>query len=232
MGDGDSEVSLSSLRSLCAGQRGCSSRSVPTEPGGHHLPCPPAPGTAMSMVTSLERLEQRLAVMVAAQETSQAWSSLGEEGPVCGFLFCFVSFLSSELLRNAKGQWSTGRGEGAQKGCGGSAGSGAGRAEKETGGKMEGSAAARRAGRESGSWEGARHRKRAGEGRGRQVNEHICPNALPFLLNLQPGDSFLRRIRGKCSVSGSVKGHLCCVIARSRLQSRGWREPAPTIGGF
>ncbi|XP_042665308.1 DNA (cytosine-5)-methyltransferase 3B [Centrocercus urophasianus] len=35
----------------------------------------------MSMVTSLERLEQRLAVMVAAQETSQAWSSLGEEGP-------------------------------------------------------------------------------------------------------------------------------------------------------
>ncbi|XP_076208238.1 DNA (cytosine-5)-methyltransferase 3B [Aptenodytes patagonicus] len=35
----------------------------------------------MSMVKSLERLEQRLAVMVAAQETSQAWSSLGEEGP-------------------------------------------------------------------------------------------------------------------------------------------------------
>ncbi|XP_054074836.1 DNA (cytosine-5)-methyltransferase 3B isoform X1 [Rissa tridactyla] len=37
--------------------------------------------TEMSMVKSLERLEQRLAVMVAAQETSQAWSSLGEEGP-------------------------------------------------------------------------------------------------------------------------------------------------------
>ncbi|NXG67385.1 DNM3B methyltransferase, partial [Hemiprocne comata] len=35
----------------------------------------------MSMVKSLERLEQRLAVMVAAQETSPAWSSLGEEGP-------------------------------------------------------------------------------------------------------------------------------------------------------
>ncbi|NXW42533.1 DNM3B methyltransferase, partial [Nyctiprogne leucopyga] len=35
----------------------------------------------MSVVKSLERLEQRLAVMVAAQETSQAWSSLGEEGP-------------------------------------------------------------------------------------------------------------------------------------------------------
>ncbi|XP_074699269.1 DNA (cytosine-5)-methyltransferase 3B isoform X1 [Strix aluco] len=35
----------------------------------------------MSMVKSLERLEQRLAVMVAAQETSQAWSSRGEEGP-------------------------------------------------------------------------------------------------------------------------------------------------------
>ncbi|NXJ71470.1 DNM3B methyltransferase, partial [Rostratula benghalensis] len=35
----------------------------------------------MSMVKSLERLEQRLAAMVAAQETSQAWSSLGEEGP-------------------------------------------------------------------------------------------------------------------------------------------------------
>ncbi|NXF37088.1 DNM3B methyltransferase, partial [Nyctibius bracteatus] len=35
----------------------------------------------MSMVKSLERLEKRLAVMVAAQETSQAWSSLGEEGP-------------------------------------------------------------------------------------------------------------------------------------------------------
>ncbi|KAM9218777.1 DNA (cytosine-5)-methyltransferase 3B isoform 2-T2 [Leptosomus discolor] len=35
----------------------------------------------MSMVKSLERLERRLAVMVAAQETSQAWSSLGEEGP-------------------------------------------------------------------------------------------------------------------------------------------------------
>ncbi|NXD84448.1 DNM3B methyltransferase, partial [Halcyon senegalensis] len=35
----------------------------------------------MSMVKSLERLEQRLAVMVAARETSQAWSSLGEEGP-------------------------------------------------------------------------------------------------------------------------------------------------------
>ncbi|NXE84723.1 DNM3B methyltransferase, partial [Cochlearius cochlearius] len=35
----------------------------------------------MSMVKSLERLEQRLAVMVAAQETSQAWPSLGEEGP-------------------------------------------------------------------------------------------------------------------------------------------------------
>ncbi|XP_062479791.1 DNA (cytosine-5)-methyltransferase 3B isoform X1 [Pezoporus occidentalis] len=35
----------------------------------------------MSMVKSLERLEQRLAVMVAAQETPQAWSSRGEEGP-------------------------------------------------------------------------------------------------------------------------------------------------------
>ncbi|NXL46083.1 DNM3B methyltransferase, partial [Podilymbus podiceps] len=35
----------------------------------------------MSMVKSLERLEQRLAVMVAARETSPAWSSLGEEGP-------------------------------------------------------------------------------------------------------------------------------------------------------
>ncbi|KAM9260303.1 LOW QUALITY PROTEIN: DNA (cytosine-5)-methyltransferase 3B [Cariama cristata] len=35
----------------------------------------------MSMVKSPERLEQRLAVMVAAQETSQAWSALGEEGP-------------------------------------------------------------------------------------------------------------------------------------------------------
>ncbi|NXI40591.1 DNM3B methyltransferase, partial [Galbula dea] len=35
----------------------------------------------MSMVKTLERLEQRLALMVAAQETSQAWSSLGEEGP-------------------------------------------------------------------------------------------------------------------------------------------------------
>ncbi|NXT27634.1 DNM3B methyltransferase, partial [Syrrhaptes paradoxus] len=35
----------------------------------------------MSMVKSLERLEQRLAAMVAAQETSPAWSSLGEEGP-------------------------------------------------------------------------------------------------------------------------------------------------------
>ncbi|XP_062444935.1 DNA (cytosine-5)-methyltransferase 3B [Rhea pennata] len=35
----------------------------------------------MSVVRSLERLEQRLAVMVAAQETSQAWSSRGEEGP-------------------------------------------------------------------------------------------------------------------------------------------------------
>ncbi|NWI68933.1 DNM3B methyltransferase, partial [Todus mexicanus] len=35
----------------------------------------------MSMVKSPERLEQRLALMVAAQETSQAWSSLGEEGP-------------------------------------------------------------------------------------------------------------------------------------------------------
>ncbi|NXL37874.1 DNM3B methyltransferase, partial [Glaucidium brasilianum] len=35
----------------------------------------------MSMVKSLERLEQRLAVMVAAQETSRAWSSRGEEGP-------------------------------------------------------------------------------------------------------------------------------------------------------
>lgn len=33
------------------------------------------------MVKSLERLEQRLAVMVAAQETPQAWSSRGEEGP-------------------------------------------------------------------------------------------------------------------------------------------------------
>ncbi|NXD66620.1 DNM3B methyltransferase, partial [Eolophus roseicapillus] len=36
----------------------------------------------MSMVKSLERLEQRLAVMVAAQETPQAWSSRGEEGPM------------------------------------------------------------------------------------------------------------------------------------------------------
>ncbi|NXX14828.1 DNM3B methyltransferase, partial [Podargus strigoides] len=35
----------------------------------------------MSMVKSLERLEQRLAVMVAAQETSLAWSARGEEGP-------------------------------------------------------------------------------------------------------------------------------------------------------
>ncbi|KAM6404247.1 DNA (cytosine-5)-methyltransferase 3B isoform 1-T1 [Rhynochetos jubatus] len=35
----------------------------------------------MNMVKSLERLEQRLAVMVAAQDTSPAWSSLGEEGP-------------------------------------------------------------------------------------------------------------------------------------------------------
>ncbi|NWX95148.1 DNM3B methyltransferase, partial [Nothoprocta ornata] len=35
----------------------------------------------MSMVKSLERLEQRLALMVAAQESPQAWSSLGEEGP-------------------------------------------------------------------------------------------------------------------------------------------------------
>ncbi|NXK80963.1 DNM3B methyltransferase, partial [Amazona guildingii] len=35
----------------------------------------------MSMVKSLERLEQRLAAMVAAQETPQAWSSRGEEGP-------------------------------------------------------------------------------------------------------------------------------------------------------
>ncbi|XP_061217359.1 DNA (cytosine-5)-methyltransferase 3B [Neopsephotus bourkii] len=35
----------------------------------------------MSMVKSLERLEQRLAGMVAAQETPQAWSSRGEEGP-------------------------------------------------------------------------------------------------------------------------------------------------------
>ncbi|KQL12558.1 hypothetical protein AAES_36391 [Amazona aestiva] len=33
------------------------------------------------MVKSLERLEQRLAAMVAAQETPQAWSSRGEEGP-------------------------------------------------------------------------------------------------------------------------------------------------------
>ncbi|KAM8798248.1 DNA (cytosine-5)-methyltransferase 3B isoform 2-T2 [Eudromia elegans] len=35
----------------------------------------------MSMVKSLERLERRLALMVAAQESPQAWSSLGEEGP-------------------------------------------------------------------------------------------------------------------------------------------------------
>ncbi|NXX78892.1 DNM3B methyltransferase, partial [Urocolius indicus] len=35
----------------------------------------------MSMVKSLEPLEQRLAAVVAAQETSQAWSALGEEGP-------------------------------------------------------------------------------------------------------------------------------------------------------
>ncbi|NWR65670.1 DNM3B methyltransferase, partial [Bucorvus abyssinicus] len=35
----------------------------------------------MSMVKSPERLEQRLALMVAAQETPQAWPSLGEEGP-------------------------------------------------------------------------------------------------------------------------------------------------------
>ncbi|NXN09038.1 DNM3B methyltransferase, partial [Indicator maculatus] len=35
----------------------------------------------MSMVKSLEPLEQQLALMVAAQETSPSWSSLGEEGP-------------------------------------------------------------------------------------------------------------------------------------------------------
>ncbi|NWW77225.1 DNM3B methyltransferase, partial [Climacteris rufus] len=36
----------------------------------------------MSMVKSPERLEQRLAGMVAVRETSPAWSALGEEGPV------------------------------------------------------------------------------------------------------------------------------------------------------
>lgn len=112
----------------------------------------------MSMVKSLERLEQRLAVMVAAQETSQAWSSLGEEGPVC-FLFHF--FTPSFAERQRAMCWSLGV---AAKGCCGPEGerSGAGGGRRGNRGKMEGSAGARERGE---SRRGARHRKRAGEGR-------------------------------------------------------------------
>lgn len=85
----------------------------------------------MSMVKSLERLEQRLAVMVAAQETSQAWSSLGEEGPVC-FLFLFFQPSLAEcagapccrtpgvatkgLRRGARRGWEGSKGNGGENG--------------------------------------------------------------------------------------------------------------------
>lgn len=152
----------------------------------------------MSMVKSLERLEQRLAVMVAAQETSQAWSSLGEEGPVC-FLFHF--FTPSFAERQRAMCWSLGV---AAKGCCGPEGSGAGQggAGEETGGKWRevperGSAA--RAGEGPGTGNGQ------GRGEPALLNEHICQNGLPFLLNCQPSNSFLPRIRGKCSVWGELK---------------------------
>lgn len=129
-------------------------------------------GTEMSMVKSLERLEQRLAVMVAAQETSQAWSSLGEEGPVC---FLFLFFQPSFAERQRVTCWSLGV---AARGCWGPAGSGAGRrAGKETGGKW------REVPERGESRRGARHRKRAGEGEPALLNEHL-PKWAPFLTKL------------------------------------------------
>lgn len=169
----------------------------------------------MSMVKSLERLEQRLAVMVAAQETSQAWSSLGEEGPVC-FLFLFFQPSFAERQR------ATCRSPGvAAQGCCGPAGERSGAGE-ETGGKWRevperGSAA--RAGEGPGTGNGQ------GRGEPALLNEHICQNGLPFLLNCQPGNSFLPRIRGKCSVWGELKA----ICVRDSPEPA-WRERAPAIG--
>lgn len=154
----------------------------------------------MSMVKSLERLEQRLAVMVAAQETSQAWSSLGEEGPVC-FLFLFFQPSLAECAGAPCCRTPGVATKGLRRGWEGSKGNGGGKwREVPQPGRAEG---------EPERGEGPGTGNRAGEGRGWPFNEHICQNGLPFLLNCQPSDSFLRRIRGKCSVLGTVKGHLC-----------------------
>lgn len=167
------------------------------------------------MVKSLERLEQRLAVMVAAQETSQAWSSLGEEGPVC-FLFLFFQPSFAERQRATAGAWGW-----PQRAAAVRRGSGAGQ-ERKRGGKWRevperGSAA--RAGEGPGTGNGQ------GRGEPALLNEHICQNGLPFLLNCQPSNSFLPRIRGKCSVWGELKA----ICVRDSPEPA-WRELAPAIG--
>lgn len=123
----------------------------------HWQPLPHAGGstrpdpTGMNMVKSPGQLEQRLAGMVAVQETSPAWSALGEEGPVC-VLFLFFN---AALLRGS-GESRGGR-RGERSGAGGNRGKWREVPERES--------------RE------ARHRKRAGgacPSPPALPNEHIC----------------------------------------------------------